>query len=84
MAANSDTQASYLTMVRSTAKSNEHTLPALNLMKNTASELYCVNPTASYQHAFGYIRQLAVHLRNSMKVKGKVSSGFPLPVPEPD
>jgi len=46
-------------------------MPSINLMKNSASELYAADHAASYQHAFGYVRQLAVHLRNSMKVKSK-------------
>jgi nucleolar complex protein 2 len=41
-------------------------------MKNSASEIYCLDAAIAYQHAFGYIRQLAIHLRNSMKVKTKV------------
>jgi nucleolar complex protein 2 len=41
-------------------------------MKNSASEIFCMDHGAAYQHAFGYIRQLAIHLRNSMKVKTKV------------
>lgn len=41
-------------------------------MKNTATELYTMNHTAAYQHAFGYIRQLAILLRNSVKMKSKV------------
>jgi len=41
-------------------------------MKNSASEVFCMDHAAAYQHAFGYIRQLAIHLRNSMKVKTKV------------
>ncbi|KAG9043322.1 Nucleolar Complex 2 protein [Tulasnella sp. UAMH 9824] len=61
-------KASYLTMVRGASTSNDHTMPSLNLMKNTASELYCMNQGASYQHAFSYIRQLAFHLRGAMKV----------------
>ncbi|KAG8997246.1 Nucleolar Complex 2 protein [Tulasnella sp. 427] len=61
-------KASYLTMVRGAAKSNDHTIPSLNLMKNTASELFCMNQEASYQHAFSYIRQLAFHLRGAMKL----------------
>ncbi|KAI9057554.1 Noc2-domain-containing protein [Trametes sanguinea] len=61
----------YLTLVRSCKSTSAHTLPAINLMKNSASELYCADHAASYQHAFGYIRQLAIHLRNSMKTKTK-------------
>ncbi|KAG8908846.1 Nucleolar Complex 2 protein [Tulasnella sp. 403] len=64
-------KASYLTMVRAMGDTNEHTIPALNLMKNTASELYCLDQATSYSHAFVYIRQLAVHLRTTMKVKSK-------------
>ncbi|KAJ7584843.1 Noc2-domain-containing protein [Mycena floridula] len=61
----------YLTLVRSSKSTSVHTLSSINLMKNTASEVFCLDPTASYQHAFGYIRQLAIHLRNSMKIKTK-------------
>ncbi|KAI0370872.1 Noc2-domain-containing protein [Pilatotrama ljubarskyi] len=61
----------YLTLVRSCKSTSAHTLPSINLMKNSASELYCADHAASYQHAFGYIRQLAIHLRNSMKTKTK-------------
>ncbi|KAI0776831.1 Noc2-domain-containing protein [Trametes elegans] len=61
----------YLTLVRSCKSTSAHTLPAINLMKNSASELFCADHAASYQHAFGYIRQLAIHLRNSMKTKTK-------------
>ncbi|KIY48506.1 Noc2-domain-containing protein [Fistulina hepatica ATCC 64428] len=66
-------KSTYLSLVRSCKSTNAHTLPAINLMKNTASEVFCLDHTASYQHAFGYIRQLAIHLRNSMKVKTKES-----------
>ena len=41
-------------------------------MKNTACDIYLGDEELAYQQAFGYIRQLAIHLRNSMKVKTKV------------
>ncbi|KAJ7657909.1 Noc2-domain-containing protein [Mycena polygramma] len=62
---------SYLTLVRSSKSTSAHTLPSINLMKNSASEVFSLDPGVAYQHAFGYIRQLAIHLRNSMKVKTK-------------
>ena len=65
-------QSTYLTLLRNAKSTTAHTLPSINLMKNSASELFCQDHATSYQHAFGYIRQLAIHLRNSMKVKSKV------------
>ncbi|TFK29081.1 Noc2-domain-containing protein [Coprinopsis marcescibilis] len=64
-------KSTYLTLVRSCKSTSVHTLPSINLMKNSASELFCINHGISYQHAFGYIRQLAIHLRNSTKIKTK-------------
>ncbi|KZS99446.1 uncharacterized protein LAESUDRAFT_765522 [Laetiporus sulphureus 93-53] len=61
----------YLTLVRSCKSTSPHTLPSINLMKNSASEIYCLDHATAYQHAFGYIRQLAIYLRNIMKVKSK-------------
>lgn len=53
-------------------------MPAINLMKNSASEIFSMDHAAAYQLAFGYIRQLAIHLRNSMKIKTKVSQLVPV------
>ncbi|KAF5326414.1 hypothetical protein D9611_000950 [Ephemerocybe angulata] len=64
-------KSTYLSLIRSSKSTSTHTLPAINLMKNSASEVFCINHANSYQHAFGYIRQLAIHLRNSMKIKSK-------------
>nr|GAT50248.1 Noc2-domain-containing protein [Mycena chlorophos] len=61
----------YTTLVRSSKNTSVHTLPSINLMKNSGSEVFMLDQGISYQHAFGYIRQLAIHLRNSMKVKSK-------------
>ncbi|KAH8101332.1 Noc2-domain-containing protein [Cristinia sonorae] len=61
----------YLTLIRSCKSTTVHSLPLINLMKNSASEVYTMSHSSAYQHAFGYIRQLAIHLRNSMRVKSK-------------
>ncbi|KAI7872736.1 Noc2p family-domain-containing protein [Spinellus fusiger] len=63
----------YLTFVRSCKTTNIHTLPAINLMRNLAVELYGIQQTLSYQQAFAYIRQLAVNLRGGMQLKTKES-----------
>lgn len=65
-------QSTYLELVRSSKSTSSHKLPSINLMKNSASEIFCMDHATAYQHAFGYIRQLAIHLRNSMKTQTKV------------
>ncbi|KEP52849.1 Noc2p [Rhizoctonia solani 123E] len=60
----------YLSLLRSSKSTSPHTLPSLTLMKNSASELFR-QQACGYTVAFGYIRQLAVHLRASTKVKTK-------------
>ncbi|KAE8203201.1 hypothetical protein A4X06_0g2048 [Tilletia controversa] len=60
-------RATYRALVGSSRQTTIHNLPSINLMKNSAMELFGIDSTASYQHAFGYIRQLAIHLRQTLK-----------------
>jgi hypothetical protein len=62
----------YQTLLKSSKNTTAHSLPSITFMKNSASEILCLNRQAAYQHAFRFIRQLAIHLRNSMKLKTKV------------
>ncbi|KAK0566380.1 Nucleolar Complex 2 protein [Tilletia horrida] len=57
----------YRALVNSCKQTTIHNLPTIHLMKNSATELFAIDSTASYQHAFGYIRQLAIHLRQTLK-----------------
>jgi len=42
-------------------------LPTITFMGNCCVELYSLDYASSYQHAFIYIRQLALHLRNALQ-----------------
>ncbi|KAI8062132.1 Noc2p family-domain-containing protein [Gongronella butleri] len=59
----------YLEFVRTCKNTNAHTLPSINLMRNLAVDLFGLDHDASYQQAFVYIRQLAVHLRGAMQTR---------------
>jgi len=62
----------YLSFVRNSKNTSVHTLPSINLMRNLAVELYGLNQDLSYQHAFTFVRQLAIHLRGAMQNTTKV------------
>ncbi|WFD29503.1 Nucleolar Complex 2 protein [Malassezia sp. CBS 17886] len=64
-------KSTYHTLIRSTKLTTPHTMGNIQLMKNTAVALFALHPDASYQQAFGFIRQLAITLRNSLKLKTK-------------
>eukprot|EP00729_Bicosta_minor_P007451 gene7451-24512_t len=61
----------YLTFVRNCRFPTPSVRPTLAFMLNSVVEIYRLDPNAAYQHAFVYIRQLAVHLRNAITMKKK-------------
>ena len=64
-------KSTYHTLIRHTRQTKPHTLEAIALMKNTACELFTLHPEAAYQQAFGFLRQLAISLRNCLKLKSQ-------------
>lgn len=56
----------YQGLVKGSRTTNIHTLSGINLMKNSAAELWGLDPNIGYTTGFTYIRQLAVHLRTSI------------------
>ncbi|KAK9466321.1 Noc2p family-domain-containing protein [Lipomyces arxii] len=64
---------SYAGMIKNARQTTVHTMPLINFMKNSAASLYGLNSGVAYQTAFDYIRQLAIHLRNSVVHKTKDS-----------
>jgi len=64
----------YLTFVRNAKFTSPKTLPTIAFMANCVVEVYGLDTQAGYQHAFVYIRQLAIHLRNAFNIKSKVTA----------
>jgi nucleolar complex protein 2 len=59
-------KAAYQGMVQGCRLTNFNTIQGINLMKNSAAELWGIDQAIGYTTAFTFIRQLAIHLRNSI------------------
>ncbi|XP_033226481.1 nucleolar complex protein 2 homolog [Belonocnema kinseyi] len=45
--------------------------PGINFMRRSLTEIYLLDSNFSYSHAFLFVRQLAIHLRNALTLKKK-------------
>ncbi|KAF2470955.1 ribosome assembly protein-like protein Noc2 [Lindgomyces ingoldianus] len=63
----------YQGLVKGSRNTTVHNIQGINLMKNTASELWGLDANVGYTTGFAFIRQLAIHLRSSITNKTKDS-----------
>ncbi|KAJ5648933.1 uncharacterized protein N7484_002656 [Penicillium longicatenatum] len=63
----------YEGVVKGSRNTTVHTLAGVNLMKNSAAEIWGIDQNISYTTGFTFIRQLAMHLRNSTRHTSKES-----------
>ncbi|KIW88521.1 uncharacterized protein Z519_11090 [Cladophialophora bantiana CBS 173.52] len=59
-------KATYEGVVKGSRNTTIHTLAGINLMKNSAAEIWGIDQKVSYTTGFTFIRQLAIHLRGSI------------------
>jgi len=59
-------KSTYQGLIQGCRVTNANTIQGINLMKNSAAELWGIDPQVGYTTAFTFIRQLAIHLRSSI------------------
>ncbi|KAI1348429.1 Noc2p family-domain-containing protein [Xylaria sp. FL0043] len=59
-------KATYQGLIAGSRVTNVNTIQGINLMKNSAAELWGLDQSIGYTTAYNFIRQLAIHLRNSI------------------
>lgn len=61
----------YMEYVRNSKFVSPNTLPSINFMRRSLTELFLLDLNAAYHHVFVFIRQLAIHLRNAILLQKK-------------
>ncbi|XP_015123285.1 nucleolar complex protein 2 homolog [Diachasma alloeum] len=61
----------YIKYVENSKFVSESTSACINFMRHSLAEIYLLDHNLAYTHAFLYVRQLAIHLRNAVTLKKK-------------
>lgn len=66
-------KSTYQGLVKGARNTTIHTIQGINLMKNSAAELWGIDAGIGYTTGFTFLRQLAIHLRSSITNTSKES-----------
>lgn len=61
----------YMEYVRNSKFVSPSSLPAINFMRRSLTELFLLDLNLAYHHVFLFVRQLAIHLRNAILLQKK-------------